>query len=168
MYCSKPLGLLVLNSCFLQQIQYANLLFSHLYGAPPILRLFVLCFLEFFSRISFFHINAMGNSLLCHYIDNCFKKGIILWGQKHCDWGGKVEEWGSICPPSYNVKKGSDAISFVHKYNPFKQASYPKGRVKVRTTQQQGRKLLLVVEGFMLLLPCHTIKVLYLQRSMRR
>ena len=71
----------------------------------------------------------MGNSLLCHYIDNCFKKGIILWGQKHCDWGGKVEEWGAFAPPSYNVKKGSDAVSFVHKYNPFKQASYPKGRV---------------------------------------
>ena len=46
----------------------------------------------------------MGNSLLCHCIDNCFKKGIILWGQKHCDWGGKVEEWGHL-PPSYNVKK---------------------------------------------------------------
>ena len=48
----------------------------------------------------------MGNSLLCHYIDNCFKKGIILWGQKHCNWGGKVEEWGPL-PPSSNVKKGS-------------------------------------------------------------
>ena len=40
----------------------------------------------------------MGNSLLCHYIDNCFKKGKILWGQKHCDWGGKVEEWGAVAP----------------------------------------------------------------------
>ena len=47
----------------------------------------------------------MGNSLLCHYIDNCFKKGIILWGQKHCDWGGKVEEWGGICPPVPMLKK---------------------------------------------------------------
>ena len=49
----------------------------------------------------------MGNSLLCHYIDNCFKKGILLWGQKHCDWGGKVEEWGAFAPPSSNAKKGS-------------------------------------------------------------
>ena len=48
----------------------------------------------------------MGNSLLCHYIDNCFKKGIILWGQKHCDWGGgKVEEWGVICPPPVTMLK---------------------------------------------------------------
>ena len=68
-------------------------------------------FKEFFSRISFFHINSMGNSLLCYYIENCFKKGIILWGQKHCDWGGKVEEWGHL-PPSYNAKKGSAERSF--------------------------------------------------------
>ena len=49
----------------------------------------------------------MGDSLLCHYIDNCFKKGIILWGRKHCDWGG--QSWGmeGHLPPSSNVKKGS-------------------------------------------------------------
>ena len=47
----------------------------------------------------------MGNSLLCHYTDNCFKKGIILWGQKHCDWGGKVEEWGAFAPPVTMLKK---------------------------------------------------------------
>ena len=51
----------------------------------------------------------MGNSLLSHYIDNYFKKGIILWGQKHFEWGGKVEVWGGICPSSSNVKKGSGA-----------------------------------------------------------
>ena len=47
----------------------------------------------------------MGNSLLCHYIDNCFKKGIILWGQKHCDWGDRVEEWGAVAPPVTMLKK---------------------------------------------------------------
>ena len=47
----------------------------------------------------------MGNSLLCHYIDNCFKEGIILWGQKHCDWGGKVEDWGAFAPPVPMLKK---------------------------------------------------------------
>ena len=66
-----------------------------------------------------------------------------------------------------------DTVSFVRKYNLFKQASYPKGRVyrgwvKVCTTQQRGRKLLLMVEQFMLLLPFHTLEVLYLQRSMRK
>ena len=47
----------------------------------------------------------MGNSLLCHYIDNCFKEGIILWGQKHCDWGGKVEDWGAFAPSVPVLKK---------------------------------------------------------------
>ena len=51
----------------------------------------------------------MGDSLLCHYIDNCFKKGIILWGQKHCDWGGKVEEWGHF-PPVPMLKKALAGI----------------------------------------------------------
>ena len=53
----------------------------------------------------------MGNSLLCHYIDNCFKKGIILWGQKHCDWGAKLRNGGHL-PPSSNVKKGSDCYAY--------------------------------------------------------
>ena len=52
----------------------------------------------------------MGNSLLCHYIDNCFKKGVILWGQKHCDWGGaKLRNGGGAFAPSSNVEKGSGA-----------------------------------------------------------
>ena len=51
----------------------------------------------------------MGNSLLCHYIDNCFKIGIILWGQKHCDWGAELRNGGHL-PPIYIVKKGSGVI----------------------------------------------------------
>ena len=48
----------------------------------------------------------MGNSLLCHYIDNCFKKGVILWGQKHCDWGGgKLRNGGHLPPPVTMLKK---------------------------------------------------------------
>ena len=48
----------------------------------------------------------MGNSLLCHYIDNCFKKGIILWGQKHFDWGGaKLRNGGAFAPPVPMLKK---------------------------------------------------------------
>ena len=57
----------------------------------------------------------MGNSLLCHYIGNCFKEGIILWGQKHCDWGGKVEDWGAFAPPVPMLKKAlayTDAVLF--------------------------------------------------------
>ena len=53
----------------------------------------------------------MGNSLLCHYIDNCFKEGIILWGQKHCDWGGKVEDWGACAPPVPMLKKALSELS---------------------------------------------------------
>ena len=38
--------------------------------------------------------NSMGNK----YIDNCLKKWIILWGQKHCDWGGKLRNGGQLPP----------------------------------------------------------------------
>ena len=54
----------------------------------------------------------MGNSLLCHYIDNCFKKGIILWGQKHCDWGAKLRNGGHLPPPVPMLKKALNTIRF--------------------------------------------------------
>ena len=47
----------------------------------------------------------MGNSLLCHYIDNCFKEGKILWGQKHCVWGAKLRTGGAFAPPVPMLKK---------------------------------------------------------------
>ena len=52
----------------------------------------------------------MGNSLLCHYIDNCFKEGIILWGQKHCNWGGAKLRTGGICPPVPMLKKALEQL----------------------------------------------------------
>ena len=64
----------------------------------------------------------MGNSLLCHYIDNCFKKGIILWGQKHCDRGAKLKNRGHL-PPSSNVKKGSG--NTIHYNKKFWELAFP-------------------------------------------
>ena len=58
----------------------------------------------------------MGNSLLCHYIDNCFKKGIILWGQKQRDWGAKLRN-GGICPPVPMLRKALLAPRYL--YNMF-------------------------------------------------
>ena len=68
----------------------------------------------------------MGNSLLCHYIDNYFKKGIILWDQKHCDWGAKLRNGGHLFPSS-NVKKGSGKHLSLHVvvsyfFGPFRKA----------------------------------------------
>ena len=56
----------------------------------------------------------MGNSLLHHYIDNCFKKGYFLWGQKHCDWGGaNVRNGGTFAPPVPMLKKALMSIIIV-------------------------------------------------------
>ena len=55
----------------------------------------------------------MGNSLLCHYIDNCFKEGIILWGQKHCDWGAKLRTGGHLPPPVPMLKKALQNTNLV-------------------------------------------------------
>ena len=47
----------------------------------------------------------MGNSLLCQYIDNCFKKGIILWGQNTLAGGAKLRNGGAFAPPVPMLKK---------------------------------------------------------------